>query len=215
MDSGQLRQQQSQEGLEQPFATNPGVVRKLEKAQVQRQLLLGDAVMGAPPGAPQRPEPLAGVEVDLVNAIAVFIARGLAVAVADRAVQLAPVGPAVVEGIVVGVDRGTGRDQGAPPGADRDLLDVRQQADDHRPAAWAHPHEGRLLTSQRATPAGALEPAPPSLTAFDCLGVTFMPGHDVPLVAFDHARPARLGLTRHDPGASRRGHRWHGGLVQP
>lgn len=46
MDSGQLSQKKSQEGLEKPFAANPGVVHELEKAQVQRQLLLGDAAMG-------------------------------------------------------------------------------------------------------------------------------------------------------------------------
>ncbi|EAR20326.1 hypothetical protein NB231_03000 [Nitrococcus mobilis Nb-231] len=46
MDSGQLRQQESQERLGKPFAANPGVVHELEEAQIQRQLLLGDTPMG-------------------------------------------------------------------------------------------------------------------------------------------------------------------------
>jgi hypothetical protein len=49
MDSGQLRQQNGEEGREQAFAAYSGVVHELEEPQVQRQLLLRDAAMGAQP----------------------------------------------------------------------------------------------------------------------------------------------------------------------
>ncbi len=47
MDFSQLSQKQLQERFEQAFSANPGVMDELKKAKIQRQLLLGDAPMGA------------------------------------------------------------------------------------------------------------------------------------------------------------------------
>ena len=51
MDSGQLLQKHGQKRLEQALAPHTDIVDKLEKAQIQRQVLLGDAPMGTQPGS--------------------------------------------------------------------------------------------------------------------------------------------------------------------
>src|ERR671914_1414913 len=80
------------EGSEQSFAAAARVVHELEKAEVERQLVLRDAAVRAQPGAQQRPEALDGVDVHLAEAVAVLIARILAAPVADRLVPVAPGG---------------------------------------------------------------------------------------------------------------------------
>ena len=72
------------ERAEQGLATSARVVHELEEAEVKRQLVLRDAAVRAQPGAQQRPEPLNGVDVDLAEAVAVFVAGMFAAPVSPR-----------------------------------------------------------------------------------------------------------------------------------
>src|SRR3712207_9557499 len=80
---GTSRHQGGDKGSEQGFAAAAGVVHELEEAEVERQLLLRDAPVRAEPGAQQRPEAFHGVDVDLAEAVAVFVAGVFAPPVAD------------------------------------------------------------------------------------------------------------------------------------
>src|SRR3954470_832453 len=82
--------QAADESAEQGFAAATGVMHELKETEIQRQFVLRDAAVRAQPGAQQRPEALDGVDVHLADPIAIFIARILAVSVADRLVAVAP-----------------------------------------------------------------------------------------------------------------------------
>ena len=80
------------QGAEQGFAASTCVVHELKEAEVKRQLILRDAPMWAQPGAQQRPETLDGVDVNLVEPVAVLVAGILAAPMADGLVLVAPSG---------------------------------------------------------------------------------------------------------------------------
>ena len=63
-------------------------MHELEEAEIERQLLLRDAPVWAQPGAQQGPETLDRVDVDLAEAVAVLVARVLALCVTDRLVPI-------------------------------------------------------------------------------------------------------------------------------
>jgi len=69
-------------------------VHELEEAEVKRQLVLRDAPMRSQPGAQQRPEAFDRVDVDLAEAVPIFVAGVLAAPMADRLVPVAPGGQA-------------------------------------------------------------------------------------------------------------------------
>jgi hypothetical protein len=91
-----------QEGFEESLSAIFGVVNELEEAEVERKTLLGDAAVRPQPGAQQGPEAFDGVDVNLVEAVAVFIAGLLPSAVADGLVIVAPLRQAAVDVILVG-----------------------------------------------------------------------------------------------------------------
>ena len=68
--------------------------------------------MRAQPGTQQRPEALDGVDVNLVEAIAIVVASILPVGVIDCFVVKAPLRHAGVDGILIGVDEGAGSNSG-------------------------------------------------------------------------------------------------------
>ena len=77
MDSSQfalLGYQQFQERSEQAFAPDAGIMHELKKAQVERQFFLRDAPMRSQPRAQQRPEALGSIDMNLIEAVPVFIA---------------------------------------------------------------------------------------------------------------------------------------------
>src|SRR3954464_681785 len=88
-DGGTSHHQSGDEGGEESFAAAPGVVHELEKAEIQRQLLLRDAPVRAEPGAQQGPRSLHRVDVDLAEAVAILVARILPATVADGLVPIA------------------------------------------------------------------------------------------------------------------------------
>ena len=107
---GLLAKEHPEEGFEESLAAIFGVVNELEEAEVARKTLLGDAAVRPEPGAQQGPEAFDGVDVNLVEAVAVFIAGLLPSAVADGLVLVAPLSQAAVEVLLVGQHPGTRRD---------------------------------------------------------------------------------------------------------
>src|SRR3954451_12159036 len=89
-DSGELRDQEPDQRSQQCLAAFPNVMHELEEAQVNRQLLLGDPAVGTQPRPQQRPEPLNGVDMVLINPIPVVVPRVLARRVADRVMLVPP-----------------------------------------------------------------------------------------------------------------------------
>jgi len=69
------RNKAGDEGAQQGFAASARIMHELEEAEVERQLVLRDAPVRAQPGAQQRPEAFHGVDVDLAEAVAVFVAN--------------------------------------------------------------------------------------------------------------------------------------------
>ena len=63
------------QGAEQGFAASTSVVYELEKAEIERQLVLRDAPVRAQPGAPQPPRAFDRVDVDLAEALTAALLR--------------------------------------------------------------------------------------------------------------------------------------------
>src|SRR3954467_3424440 len=116
------------EGAEEGFAAAPGVVHELEEAEIERQLLLRDAPVRAEPGAQQGPRPLHGVDVDLAEAVTIFVARVLATPMTDGLVLIAPGWQAGVDLVLVGVDAGALGDDGLDDWLDCLLLHIGQHS---------------------------------------------------------------------------------------
>ena len=81
--AGPSHDQGCDERAEEGFAASARVVHELEEAEVERQLVLRDAVMRAKPGAQERPEAFDRVDVDLAEPVPVLVAGILASGVAD------------------------------------------------------------------------------------------------------------------------------------
>jgi hypothetical protein len=109
---GTSSDQSGDKGTGQGFAPMARVVNELEEAEVERQLMLGDAAVRAQPGAQQRPEALNGVDVDLAEAVTILVARVLGMGVADCLVPVAPGRQAGVDVVLVSMYEGAGRDSG-------------------------------------------------------------------------------------------------------
>jgi len=167
------RNQAGDEGAQQGFAASARVMHELEEAEVERQLVLRDAPVRAQPGAQQRPEAFHGVDVDLAEAVAVFVASVFAAPVADRLVPVAPSWQARVDAVFVRVDKGARDDGGGDDRLNRGLLHVGQHAQHHLAAALDQAEDGRLVLRQRAAARRACQLAtasePPLLaTAAGC-----------------------------------------------
>ncbi len=174
MGFGLLAEDQPQEGFEKSLAAIFGVVNELEEAKVERKTLLGDAAVRPEPRAQQGPEALDGVDVNLVEAVAVFIAGILPSAVADGLVLVAPLRQTAVDVILVGQHEGARRDGRLDQRLYRDLADVFEHADDDLAAALHHAEDWRLFLRQRAPTRGALQAVSAALPVF------FLPPKDVP-----------------------------------
>src|SRR3954471_10293787 len=78
------------QGPEQSFSAPPCVMHELKEAEIKRQLVLRDTTVRAQPGPQQRPEAFNRVDVDLAEAITVFVACILTAGMAHRLVAVAP-----------------------------------------------------------------------------------------------------------------------------
>ena len=103
---------------------------------------------------------------DLMEAIAIFIASILAGAMTDRLVLVAPLWQATVDILLVGQNQRPRQDRLFDQRLDRFLAYVLQHAYDDLAATFDHTKDRRLLLLQRAAPACTLEAVSPPLTAF-------------------------------------------------
>ena len=91
------------------------------------------------------------------------------------------------------------RDEPLDQRPDRDLPDVLQHLDHHRPARWIIPKIGGFSLSRAPRPR-ALQPAPPTPAAFfHRVRMPFVTGHDVDFVALHFPDQDRFGLAGDDP----------------
>src|SRR5512147_3348250 len=89
-DADRSCDQGADQGAEEGFPPFACIVSKLEEPKIDGELFLRDATVRSQPGAQEGPEALHGVDVDLTEAIAVFIARILAPPMAHRLVLVTP-----------------------------------------------------------------------------------------------------------------------------
>ena len=85
---GSSRDQAGDQGTERGFAVSARIMHELKEAEVERQLVLRDTPVRAQLGAQQGPEPFHRVDVDLAEAVAIFVTGILAAPVADRLVPI-------------------------------------------------------------------------------------------------------------------------------
>ena len=90
LDSGVLADQQLNERTQQRFASLADVVNKLEKTQVQREFLLGDAPMRTQPTPQKRPEAFHGLDMHFTKTVAIFVSGVLAPPMVDTLVAVSP-----------------------------------------------------------------------------------------------------------------------------
>lgn len=124
---------------------------------------------------------------NLVKAIAIFIAGILTFGVIDRFMVIAPFNQAAVDVVFIGVEEGTGTDGLLNQRFDGDLLDIGQHLNDNLPTSLQHPEDRRFLFSQSASSPFPFEPASaasPALTN-NCFGMAFVTGNQVDLVTLD------------------------------
>ena len=169
MDSSQLAllgDQQFQERSEQAFAPNADVMHELKEAQVERQLFLRNSSMGSQPGTQQGPETLSGINMNLMEAIAIVVAGVFTPAVTHRMMIKAPILQWVIDCIFIGIHPGSRGDESLKERLDGRLLDIIQHPDDHRAAALNHAENRRLFLLQGASTPCPLQPATPPAAAF-------------------------------------------------
>ena len=157
---GSSRNQAGDKRAEQGFAASARVVHELEEAEVERQLVLRDAAVRSQPGAQQRPEAFHGVDVDLAEAVAVFVASVFAAPMADSLVPVASSWQTRVDAVFVRVDKDARGDSGGDGRLDRGLLYVGQHVQDHLAATLDQVEDGWLVLRQRAAARRAGQPAP-------------------------------------------------------
>src|SRR5947209_6779864 len=159
-------------------------MHELEETEIQRQFVLRDAAVRAQPGAQQRPEALDGVDVNLADPIAIFIARILAMSVADRLVAVAPGWQPGIDVVFIGMDQRAGRNRLGDDRLDGCLSHVGQHMQAYGSAALDQAKDGRFLLLQRAASWRACKPATPSRPALfsTSTGWPLMPGDNINLI---------------------------------
>src|SRR3954467_11192070 len=95
---------------------------ELKEPEIDGELLLRDTAMRPWPGAKERPKSFPRVDVDLVKAITVLVARIFAAAVTDGLVLIAPHRQTSVNAVLVGVDHRAFDNPGFNDRLDRFLL---------------------------------------------------------------------------------------------
>jgi hypothetical protein len=89
-----------------PMVLMPPIVQKLELGDVERQVDLGNAPIGAHHLAQPRPGTLDGVAMDLTLAISVQVQGILTATVIDRLVPISLTRKEVIDAVAVGIDVG-------------------------------------------------------------------------------------------------------------
>ena len=145
--------------------------------------------MGSQPGTQQRPEPLDGINMDPMAAIAVVVTSVVAPAMAHGRVVETPFRPPMANLVLIDVHPSARRDESLGTRADRGLPDVFQQADHHRPAPLDPAENRRLFAVQRAAPLSGAA-AGLSTSFFHRLRMTLMAA--IACIAFHLSRQDRF-----------------------
>src|SRR5688500_14741311 len=109
------------------------------------------------PGTQQGPESLHGVDMNFMEAIAVFIARIFATAMAN-ALMAPPFLKPCIDVVLVRIYLRAWRNGGFYQGVDGLLLDILQHPDHHLAATLNHSKHRRLFLFQRATATCPFQP---------------------------------------------------------
>lgn len=91
--------------MEKGFATLPDIVNKLEESQIEGQMLLRNAAMGAQPGTQQRPKPFQRVDMHFMKAVPIVITSIFSLAVINAVMVIAPRLQSVIDGVFIGIKR--------------------------------------------------------------------------------------------------------------
>src|SRR3954467_3020655 len=118
---------------------------ELKEPEIDGELLLRDTAMRPWPGAKERPKSFPRVDVDLVEPIAVLVARIFAAAVTDGLVLIAPHRHASVDTVLVAVDHRALRDGCRNDRFDRLLLDIGQHPENNLPITLDQAQDRRLF----------------------------------------------------------------------
>lgn len=108
--------------------------------------------MGPQPGTEQRSKAFLRVHMNLMETIAVFITRVPAPAMTDRMMIKSPMLQLVIDGVFIGMDPRSGRNEGLDEGANRGLLDIFDHSDHNGTAALDHAEDRRLFRRQDPRP---------------------------------------------------------------
>jgi hypothetical protein len=113
----------------------------LEKPQVEREFLLGDAPMRTQPTAQQRPKAFHRVDVHFAHAVAIVIAGKLTPSMVDTLMAVAPGLHTGINAVLVCIHTCPWHDGVFDQGLDGLLLDIGQQINDHLTTALHHPKD--------------------------------------------------------------------------
>src|SRR5438445_1834366 len=102
----------------------------------------------------------------LMEAVAVFVAGILALAMADRLVPMSPLRQAGIDIVFVGMDQRAFGDHRGDDRLDRFLLNVGQHTQDDLSATLDQTQDRWFFLLERAAAWGAFEPSPASFPAF-------------------------------------------------
>jgi len=149
--------------------------------------------MRAEPRTQQRPEPFHGIDMDFMKPIAIFITSILTGRVIDALMSIAPLGQAVIDVILIGVDQATGRNSLNNHRFDGHLLHIGQHTDDHFTVTLDQPQHRWLFVSQGASSRLTFQPSSPPFATFlgHNIRAALVPSHDIHFVGFNFARQVR------------------------
>src|SRR3954451_11378454 len=116
---------------EESLASFTRVMDELKEPEIEGEFLLRNAAMRPKPGAKQGPATFHGVDVDLVEAVTVLVARIFAAAVTDGLVLIAPHRQTSVNAVLVGVDHRAFDNPGFNDRLDRFLLYIGQHPENN------------------------------------------------------------------------------------
>ncbi len=120
-------------------------MNKLEKTQVERQLLLRNPPVRAQPRTQERPQAFDRIDMDFVKAIAIFISGIFPLTVIDCLVAIAPLDEPPIDRLFIRVDHRLGHYRLCDDRCNGLLLDILQHLQYNRATAFNHTENRRLL----------------------------------------------------------------------
>src|SRR5262245_31872040 len=106
MRSGELREQEREQGSQQRFPSSSHVVHQLKEAPIAWHGVWCNASMRTQPGSPQGPKAFQRVDVSCMQALPVVIPRICATTVPDACMRVAPLCQAALNVVRICVNTG-------------------------------------------------------------------------------------------------------------